>query len=51
MPIVHDDPRIEKVGFAKVVGEGIELYSKKYDILIGRRSKTTTVDVVLGEYV
>ncbi len=43
-----DDPRIEQIGFAKLLGEDLELYAKKYDIIIGRKSKSSVVDVVLG---
>ena len=48
--VAHDDPRLAKVGFAKLVGSGIELYTKKHEITMGRLSKSGHVDVVLGEY-
>ena len=40
---------VPKVGFCKLWGDGIEHYAKKYEIVIGRRSKTTVLDVVIGE--
>jgi hypothetical protein len=46
-----DAELMEKVGFAKLMGtEGstIEYTIKKYEIFIGRKSKSTPVDVVLG---
>ena len=46
-----DKELVEKVGFAKLMGtEGSDLdYTvKKYEIFIGRKSKSTPVDVVLG---
>ena len=49
MIIGPDDPRLERCGFAKLQGEGIELYAKKTEIIIGRQSKSTALDVVLGE--
>ena len=48
MGVSPDDPRIEQIGFAKLLGEDLELYAKKYDIIIGRKSKSSVVDVVLG---
>lgn len=48
MPVSPDDPRIDHIGFVKLLGDGIELYSKKYELVIGRRSKSTNVDIVLG---
>lgn len=51
MPIGEDDPRLAKCGFAKLQGEGIEVYVRKYTIYLGRKSKSTNLDVVLGEIV
>lgn len=48
MGVSSDDPRIEQTGFAKLLGEDLELYAKKYEIIIGRKSKSSVVDVVLG---
>jgi hypothetical protein len=48
MAVQPDDPRLQKVGFAKLEGPGIEFYAKKYDIMIGRKSKSTPLDIVLG---
>jgi hypothetical protein len=33
------DSRLEKVGFAKLLGDGLEYYIKKYEIVLGRKSK------------
>ncbi|BDA48938.1 probable transcriptional activator FHA1 at N-terminal half [Coccomyxa sp. Obi] len=49
MGVSPDDPRIEQIGFAKLLGEDLELYAKKYEIVIGRKSKSSVVDVVLGD--
>ena len=49
MPIAPDDPRLHKCGFVKLQGEDLEVYCKKYEIIIGRRSKSTALDVVLGD--
>ena len=43
-----EDPRLERCGFCKLYGPELEFYSKRYDIQIGRRSKSTKLDVVLG---
>jgi len=43
------DPRIQQCGFAKLVGDDFEYYMRKYEINLGRKSKTTELDVVLGE--
>lgn len=48
MGVSPDDTRIEQIAFAKLLGEGLELYAKKYEIVIGRKSKSSVVDVVLG---
>lgn len=49
MHISPDDPRLDRVGFAKLLGDGVELYAKKTEIIIGRQSKSSNLDVVLGE--
>ncbi|EIE18840.1 hypothetical protein COCSUDRAFT_45003 [Coccomyxa subellipsoidea C-169] len=49
MVVSPNDPRIDQVGFAKLLGDGFELCAKKYEIVIGRHSKSSTVDVVLGD--
>ena len=49
MVVSHDDPRLDRVGFAKLQGEGIEVYAKKYEVIIGRRSKNTNLDIILGD--
>ena len=40
---------VPKVGFCKLWGEGIEFYAQKYEINIGRRSKSTALDVIVGQ--
>eukprot|EP00877_Chromochloris_zofingiensis_P010598 jgi/Chrzof1/5792/Cz16g16020.t1 len=49
MPIASDDPRLDRCGFAKLVGDGVEYHIKKYEVMLGRRSKSTALDVVLGD--
>ncbi len=48
MGLSPDDHRIKQIGFAKLLGEDLELYAKRYEIVIGRKSKSSVVDVVLG---
>lgn len=48
MPVSGDDPRLAKIGFCKLVGESVEHYAKKYEINIGRKSKASGLDVVIG---
>ena len=43
------DERVEKSGFALLKGENLEVYVRKYVIELGRRSKSTKLDVVLGK--
>lgn len=42
------DPRIVRCGFCKLEGEDLDFVSRRYEVTIGRRSKTTPLDVVLG---
>lgn len=49
MTIDKSDPRLAKVAYAKIIGDGIEVYVRKLEIMIGRNSKSTTLDVILGE--
>ena len=45
-----EDPRIHRVGFARLVGSpGIDHVVNTYDILLGRRNKNKPIDVSLGE--
>lgn len=49
--VAEEADLVKKVGFAKLMGvEGldIEYTIKKYEIFIGRKSKSTPADVVLG---
>lgn len=49
MPVAPNDPRLEKCGFAKLLGEGYEFFVKKYEVTMGRKSKSTALDIVLGD--
>lgn len=52
MPLASDDPRLErlqKAGFARLVGLGVDHTMRKFEIVLGRRSKSTDLDVVLGD--
>ena len=49
MPVSPSDPRVRRVGFCKLQGEGIDFYAQKYIILIGRKSKNANLDVVIGD--
>jgi len=50
MPVSPSDPRLQAVGFAKLLGKGepFEFVVRKYEVMFGRRSKTA-VDIVIGE--
>ena len=41
------DPRVQRCGFCKLEGEGLDFTCKRYEITLGRRSKTP-IDVELG---
>ena len=43
------DPRIAKVAFARLFGDEVDCYMRKYELVLGRRSKSTALDVCLGE--
>ena len=43
MVVAPDDPRLDRCGFAKLQGEGVEVYARKTEILIGRQSKSTAL--------
>lgn len=43
------DPRLEQCGFAKIVWDDQEYYVRKYEIVIGRKSKSSNLDIVLGD--
>lgn len=49
MPISPSDPRLKSVGFAKLAGENVDHIMRKYEIVLGRKSKASPVDVVLGD--
>ena len=46
---MDNDPRVALCGFCKLEGDGLDFVSKRYEVTLGRRSKTTPLDVVLGE--
>ncbi|PNH10982.1 Fork head transcription factor 1 [Tetrabaena socialis] len=45
----HHDPRLQRCGFAKLQGQGIEYFVRKYEITMGRVSKNSPLDLVLGD--
>ncbi|GIL74672.1 hypothetical protein Vretimale_2312 [Volvox reticuliferus] len=47
--ILPNDPRLARCGFAKLQGEGIEFFVRKYEITMGRTSKNSTLDLILGD--
>ncbi|EFJ46772.1 hypothetical protein VOLCADRAFT_92922 [Volvox carteri f. nagariensis] len=47
--IMPNDPRLARCGFAKLQGEGIEFFIRKYEITMGRTSKNSTLDLILGD--
>lgn len=49
MGLAADDPRISRVAYAKLQGEGFEYFVRKYEVLLGRKSKSTELDIVLGD--
>ena len=49
MGLSADDPRVGRVAFAKLQGEGLEYFIRKYEVLLGRKSKSTELDIVLGK--
>lgn len=52
MPVHGDDPRLRRCGFAKLFGDGgkLDYVIRKYEILLGRHSKTKAVDVSLEQH-
>jgi hypothetical protein len=49
MPVAANDPRLQRAGFAKLVGQNIDYTMRKYECLMGRKSKAGSVDLVLGD--
>lgn len=45
---MEQDSRLQRCGFAKLVGQDFEYFIRKYEISLGRKSKSTELDVVLG---
>lgn len=48
MNLAADDSRISRIAFAKLQGDGFEYFVRKYEVLLGRKSKSTELDIVLG---
>ena len=48
MAVQEGDPRRKRVGFCKLLGENVEHYAQKYEVNIGRKSKATNLDVLIG---
>lgn len=44
------DPGLAQCGFARLMGKDIDYIVQKYAVLLGRRSKASNVDVVLGDF-
>ncbi|DBB04401.1 hypothetical protein WJX77_002015 [Trebouxia sp. C0004] len=49
MGLSADDPRLGRVAFAKLQGDGLEYFVRKYEVWLGRKSKSTELDIVLGD--
>ena len=48
MGLSPDDPRLGRVAYAKLQGDGLEYFIRKYEVFLGRKSKSTELDIVLG---
>ena len=44
-----DPAKIARCGFCKLEGDELDFVSKRYEVTFGRKSRTTPLDVVLGE--
>ena len=44
----QEDELLQRCGFAKLYGDDLEYFVRKYEITLGRRSNSTSLDVVLG---
>ncbi|KFM26227.1 Fork head transcription factor 1 [Auxenochlorella protothecoides] len=44
------DPRVLQCGFARLLGKDVDYIVRKYEIVLGRRSKASTLDVILGDF-
>ena len=42
------DSRLSKCAFAKLLGDDLEYYIRKYEVILGRKNKSTELDVILG---
>lgn len=51
-PAIDVDAHLQRCGFAKIVGSvnsrPVEHYVAKYEVVLGRNSKSSTVDIELG---
>lgn len=52
MPIPADDPRLQRCGYARIVGDGgkVDTLIRKYEVVLGRPSKAKAVDVSLADH-
>ena len=50
MGLEANDPRLSRVAYAKLQGDGFEYFVRKYEVLLGRKSKSTELDIVLGKH-
>lgn len=52
MAVPADDPRLQRCGFAKLVGDGgkVDVTIRKYEATLGRLSKGKAVDVPLENH-
>mmetsp|Transcript_27938 Transcript_27938/g.33938 ORF Transcript_27938/g.33938 Transcript_27938/m.33938 type:complete len:178 (-) Transcript_27938:903-1436(-) len=46
---MSDDHEASRVGFAKLKGKDFEYFMQKYEVKLGRQSKSSQVDLVLGD--
>jgi len=45
---LRGDPRVARVGFAKLQGPGLEHFVTRYETTLGRRNKAAEPDVVVA---
>lgn len=52
MPVPPDDPRLQRCGYARLLGDGgkLDVVLRRTEALLGRPSKGKEVDVPLGEH-
>ena len=49
MTVVATDARINRVGFAKLIGDNVNYIIRKYEVILGRKNKNKPIDVHLGD--